>query len=356
MATVNLKALRETLTPEDIKSILATYDVEFTYENDLYIQFPTCCHNLHGGSPKLYYYKNTHLFRCYTECGDIFDIVELIIKMNKLRGKEISINEAIQSIGYESNEAPSYSNEEKHFIDTINQIHSKMWNDDITAVKKEIPHSVLNKYIYNENYLMPWIEEGISRDVLRQFEIKYDPLETAIVIPHKNIDGKLIGVRGRFMAQDAVAKYMPLKFNDEYMNHQLGLNLYGIYENKDAIRKNKMVIIFEAEKSVLKFGSCFGVDNNFSVATCGNKISNEQIQLLVELGVKQVVLAFDKDYSNDIEMRKVKQNYEKIGKRLSNYFTTSIILDYGILLGLKDSPIDRGKTVFEELYKYRYFM
>lgn len=192
--------------------------------------------------------------------------------------------------------------------------------------------------------------------MLREFEIKYDPVETAIVIPHRDINGKLIGVRGRFMAEDAIAKYMPLKFGEHYMAHSLSGNLYGIYQNQNIIRRQKTVVLFESEKSVLKFGSYFGADNNFSLATCGNKISNEQIKLLLSLGITHVVLAFDKDYHNEKDMAHIQENYEKIGKRLANYFSTSIIMDYGTLLDFKDSPIDKGKVVFEELYRYRYYM
>ena len=39
----------------------------------------TICHNHLGeGSRKLYYYDNTKLFQCYTDCGNSFDIFELI--------------------------------------------------------------------------------------------------------------------------------------------------------------------------------------------------------------------------------------------------------------------------------------
>ena len=68
------------------------------------------------------------------------------------------------------------------------------------------------------------------------------------------------------------------------------------------------------------------------------------------------MLAFDKDYHGASDMGKVQSNYEKIGKQLSNYFTTSIMLDFGSLLEYKDSPVDRGKAIFEELYRYRYFI
>ena len=138
--------------------------------------------------------------------------------------------------------------------------------------------------------------------------------------------------------------------------HSLKNNLYGLYENYDVIKKKQTVFIYESEKSVLLMDSYFGKENNNSVATCGNKISKEQIELLRELGVHEVILCYDKDYRTYEEMLVVQEKYIKIGETLSNYFRTSIIMDYGILLEYKDSPIDEGKEVFKELYKYRYYI
>ena len=51
-----------------------------------------------GHSHKLYYYDNTKLFRCYTECSSTFDIYDLIIKNKKNEGIEYSLYQAIQFI------------------------------------------------------------------------------------------------------------------------------------------------------------------------------------------------------------------------------------------------------------------
>ena len=58
---MNFKDLREQLTDETIKNILAQFNVEPVAEDSYSITFPTCCHNLENGSPKLIYYKNTKL-------------------------------------------------------------------------------------------------------------------------------------------------------------------------------------------------------------------------------------------------------------------------------------------------------
>lgn len=353
---MEIKDMRESLTPEQIKEILEKYGVNYVHENQLYIQYPTCCHNIEGGSHKLYYYKDSHIFKCYTECDSVFDIFELIQKMEELRDNECNLPQAIRIVGLDpSNNVEQNPDkvEEKEAIDYLNKINqTTIPRMSYTGLQNDI----LSNFTFNEKYLEPWIKEGISVEALQAFNIKYDVSNLIIVIPHRDKDGNVIGIRGRFMSEYSNVKYMPITWNGVTLSHPLRGNLYGLYENRAVIEKSKTVILFESEKSVLKFSSFFGHENNFSVATCGNKVSNEQIQILQDLGVKQVILAFDKDYDNSADQMKVQAHYNDIAKRLGVYFTTSVMFDYGNLLGLKDAPIDRGRAVFEELFKYRYYI
>lgn len=352
---LNLNDIKEQLTPTEIKAILFEYEVYPYAENEEYIIFPTCCHNLEGGSPKLYYYTNTHLFVCYTHCNTSFDIFELIIKMEKLRGNDITLMDAVRKCGIEGDfEIPEDRKEDIKSLEYLKRMKEIVVPQAMPL--KEIDSRALDQYVDNAKYLEPWINEGMSLEALRRFGIKYDMVNLAIVIPHKDKTGKIVGIRGRFMAEDAPNKYMPLTYQGMYMAHNLKDNLYGIYENMDVIKKKQTAFIYEGEKSVLLMDSYFGKDNNNSVATCGNKISNEQISLLKELGVHEVVLCYDKDYRTYNEMLSIQEKYMAIGQKLSNYFRTSIVMDYGLLLDYKDSPIDQGKEVFKELYKYRYYV
>lgn len=353
---MEIKDMRESLTPEQIKEILEKYGVNYVHENQLYIQYPTCCHNIEGGSHKLYYYKDSHIFKCYTECDAVFDIFELVQKMEELRDNECNLPQAIRIVGLDpSNNVEQNPDkvEEKEAIDYLNKINqTTIPRMSYTGLQNDI----LSNFTFNEKYLEPWIKEGISVEALQAFNIKYDVSNLIIIIPHRDKEGNVIGIRGRFMSEYSNVKYMPITWNGVTLSHPLRGNLYGLYENRAVIEKSKTVILFESEKSVLKFSSFFGHENNFSVATCGNKVSNEQIQILQDLGVKQVILAFDKDYDNSADQMKVQAHYNDIAKRLGVYFTTSVMFDYGNLLGLKDAPIDRGRAVFEELFKYRYYI
>ena len=93
---MDFRELREQMTDEMVKEVLLQFNVEPVTEDAASITFPTCCHNLEGGSPKLIYYKNSKLFHCYTECAASFDIFTLLQKMYKLRGQEITLRQAIE--------------------------------------------------------------------------------------------------------------------------------------------------------------------------------------------------------------------------------------------------------------------
>ena len=57
----------------------------------------TICHG--GQSHKLYYWNNTHLFRCFTECSpEIFDIYELVRKVNARQNSEWTLPHAINYV------------------------------------------------------------------------------------------------------------------------------------------------------------------------------------------------------------------------------------------------------------------
>lgn len=66
---INYSEIIEQLDINDIKNLLTQLDIPFE-ESETYLVMPTACHNedLEEASWKLYYYKDTHIFYCYTNC------------------------------------------------------------------------------------------------------------------------------------------------------------------------------------------------------------------------------------------------------------------------------------------------
>lgn len=337
MAYLDFRVLREQLTDEVLKSLLEQFNVEAVDETEDYIIFPTCCHNLEGGSPKLFYYKRNKMFHCYTECNETFDIFELLRKMYRLRGREITIYEAINICGLDTQGAFSTRVDQSQ-IDLLNDIRDmQKMNDTHIVTEEDLKFKTYDKEVlrnFNFDYigLMPWIEEGIGIEALQKFNIKYDKIHNAILIPNFDIYGNLIGIRARFFNPQDVAqgKYRPMYWHNQLYSHPTGRTFYGIYENHNNITDNHMAIIFEGEKSVLKYGTIYGCDNNISLATLGQNVTRDHIEFLRMMDVHTVILAYDSDYEcGDYKrLKEVEDKYKKKAAILSPYFNTYYLMDY----------------------------
>ena len=85
---IDLKIFLDKLTPTQVIQIMTALGVEeYDDSKEDYIIFPTICHNPleSEASMKLYYYKQNKKFHCYTECGDTFNIFELVKRVFEIR-------------------------------------------------------------------------------------------------------------------------------------------------------------------------------------------------------------------------------------------------------------------------------
>ena len=188
--------------------------------------------------------------------------------------------------------------------------------------------------------------------------ICYDPKNQGVVIPHYDINNRLIGIRERTLIQEQAekyGKYMPARIAGKMYNHPLSFNLYNLNHSKDNIARMKKAFVFEGEKSVLKYRSYFGEENDLAVAICGSSFINYQAWLLIQLGVEEIIIALDKQFKEpgDEEFQKLVKNLKNIHKKYGKYTKVSYMFDKTGLLGYKDSPIDKSKEIFLELFKNR---
>lgn len=74
--------IKNSLTIDEVFNLVAEFGGEPIMKGESLFTAKTICHNNFGeGSHKLYYYDNTKLFKCYTDCGTSFDIFELVAKI-----------------------------------------------------------------------------------------------------------------------------------------------------------------------------------------------------------------------------------------------------------------------------------
>lgn len=88
---------------------------------------------------------------------------------------------------------------------------------------------------------------------------------------------------------------------------------------------------------------------------CGSSLINYQVELLLSLGVKEIIIAFDKQFQdvNSEEGKKWIKKLRDMHKKYSPKCQISFMFDKTNILGYKDSPIDCGLEAFMKLFKER---
>lgn len=355
--------IKNSLTIEQVMDLVAELGGEPRMQpGGEYFTARTICHG--GDSHKLYYYNNTHLFRCYTYCSpEIFDIFELVRKVNSRQNQEWTLPHAVRYVAsYFGVSAESFdfdSIQEKlqdwQILSNYDRISSS--NDNQKQRVEMIFYSGDILKHLPQPHILPWEEEGITYEVMQSRGVCYDPAAHGIVIPHYDLDGDLIGIRERTLVkeEEKYGKYKPAILNGKMYNHPLGFALYNLNFSKENIKIIQKAIVFEGEKSCLKYASLFGIDNDISVAVCGSSLINYQVDLLLSLGVKEIIVAFDKQFKEigDDEWKKWTAKLKDIHKKYSPKCQISFMFDKTGELGYKDSPIDCGAETFMKLFQER---
>lgn len=343
------------LSPDDIIDIVTTILGAHTYkEFDDYIVFPTICHNEDSNNAKLklYYYKENRLFHCYTECGESFDIFGLFKRYYKLRKHIYDFYHDILFKIIDKDNFILQNNEYRY-----RPQREKFQKRKRTAVLTKYPKEIIE--IYPKHYPVEWTYENISDSTMERFNIRFSPLDNKIIIPHYDINGDLVGIRGRALDPFIIenyGKYAPVKIENKWYSHPLSLNLYGINLNQKAIQQSGKVILFEGEKSCLLYNEFVGSSNNNSVAVCGSNFNKLQLKLLLKhFALNEIIIAFDKEYETHPSPKSFKyfNKLFELGGKYKEYCNFSFIFDINNLLSEKDSPVDKGREVFEKLLKSR---
>lgn len=359
--------IRNKITPNNIFALLEEFGAEPRFDGDNIVA-RTICHN--GDSHKMYYYINSQMFHCYTNCGT-FDVFELVKKVKNINDFYSCVLFVVQKFKIDLisnnmnndfflNDNEVREEEKKYFIRLENlqeKIKRKTEAEQVTL--KEYDDTILSRFLYP--IIMPWEREGISREVINQAKIGYYPGGGQITIPHYDKDGRLVGIRGRQLGQEEAeifGKYRPLFINGQLYNHPLGFNLYNLNNSKENIRKMKKAFIFESEKSCLLYRTFFGTNNDLSTACCGSSISEFQIQLLLDCGADEICIALDRQFKEigDDEFKKLTKNILNLNRKFKNYVKLSFIFDKELITSYKSSPIDESPNKFLQLYKDRLFI
>lgn len=217
-----------------------------------------------------------------------------------------------------------------------------------TKKKKQImpeKHEILDKSIldgFERRRINKWIDEGIPQELMEKYGVMYDRRANRIVYPVYDNDGNLINIKGRTLYDNYKDLNIP-KYMNYYPVGDMDY-LQAFCFKKDIILEQKEIILFESLKSVMKLDS-FGQYNSVSSET--SELNMFQAKTIIQLHCN-VVIAYD----NDVTLEKLMEK-EPI-KMLCRFTNVHAVIDKKGLLGEikdKNAPVDKGKRVWDELYK-----
>lgn len=288
----------------------------------------TCCPFHDEKTPSFMVDPESHYYHCFG-CGESGDIITFVMKYEGLTYPEAVTKLAqIAGVGF--------------------SMLKKSNTVEILKSYKPCRHTPYNHVILPEetydNYsigrITSWEQEGISPEIISAYDIRLDTRAQRIVYPVRDINGQLINIKGRTLVEDFKSLRIP-----KYINYyKVGCMDYlqGLDKKKELIKASGEVIIFEGVKSCMKLDD-WCESPCVSSETAG--LTQEQIELILRLHCN-VVIAYDQD-------KTLQDIYESV-KWISRFTNLDIISDPQHLLGdvsNKNSPVDMGYDVWQELYK-----
>lgn len=348
---IDIQSLKSQLTDDRIIELMDSMGAPLMKADSNNLIFPSICH--HGADcqahkPRLYYYIESQSWFCFV-CHFSGDTISLVQHV-----KHLDFNQAVSyicSVLYlqvgqmEQNEQLDNWAELRRFLPNAEPESDKLLTYD---------KSILS--LFDHLYPQEWLDYGISADILDKFGIGWYARQACISIPVV-FNGQLVGVRGRYTREQDVAKgkYRPIcTLDGTVLKFPSSACLYGYDQNKAAIEKSRQVVLFESEKSVLKAPS-YNMYN--ALAVFGSNISRQHIQLLLELGVNDVVLCMDNDYKQvgDDEFKFFVVKMKKLAAKLKPYFSVSIVYNnqgYDMYkCNMMDVPYEQAMKLWESRVK-----
>jgi hypothetical protein len=249
-------------------------------------------------------------WRCWTNnCHQVYGTGLIgLVRATKKYSLEFACNYIMNICGDKLNEV--------NIDDTEWYIHNTLRNK-MKYDNRTYPDEVKTK-IASLNHDVPYFKDrGFTVETLNAFQAFHcvqnkHPLLGRACLPIFNLHDQLVGFGGRATNQMVTDKkwlYCPTGI-------KLGQNLFGINLAKNHIRQTHTAIIVEGPGDAMKVYQS-GIFN--CVSTFSNKITFDQIKILMSLGVTNILCLFDGDEAGD-------NGWKQVQNETNNLFNITRIL------------------------------
>ena len=256
-------------------------------------------------NPSLSVSREKQIYKCFV-CGEAGNVFNFLMKF-----ENISFLEAVKIIGNEIGisvflDTPKKEDKNKAFYD-IYDLANKFYQNNLLASeglearkyleKRSLDLKVIKEFqiglsLNKRDSLTKMLQKkGYDLDILNNSGLSSGDNDTyinRIIFPLTNINGIVNGFSGRIYHGEKINKYLNSK---ETPIFKKGENLFNYNRAKEAVRKDKFVILMEGFMAVIR---AYTIDVKNCLATMGTSLTSDQINLIKRL-TNVVYLCFDGD-------------------------------------------------------------
>lgn len=249
--------------------------------------------------------------------GDIFSFIA--------QEKNVSFREVLQTTKKILNLDDHWEPQKKHQL--FGGIYSRI-NKQSEYTPKIYDESVLDQYQKCGNML--WLQDGISLEAQRFYDVCFDVNENSIIFPWRDCYGSIMAIKSRHNGEppEGMSKYYyPIGGN-------ISASLFNYSQCYQHLYNND-VYIFESEKSCMKAWG-WGIKNTLAIGS--HSLSPAQCKLILQLQPKTIYLMLD----SDLPLEETKKNADLIKNYAKMRSVDIKFWDWRDNLGLgsKSSPVD----------------
>lgn len=155
------------------------------------------------------------------------------------------------------------------------------------------------KDVFGDQYEDPEMteESGCGLVIVKEQGRRYDRFRGRLMFPIRNPRGQVIGFGARTLNGDEHPKYLN---SPETAIYHKGLEIYGLYEAADTIRKNGRAIVCEGYMDVIQLSQAGFTE---AVAALGTSITSDHVRKLLKM-VSKVYFSFDGDSAGQHALRR----------------------------------------------------
>jgi DNA primase len=297
----------------NIEDILNDYGLKYRVTSAHNANF--CCPFHSDKNPSCGMHVKTGLWKCFG-CGATGNIVSFVAEMDNItlpQAEEKIKKKYVQKI-------PDIGS----LVTMVTNIMSAPHND--TGGQPTFPNWLLSKYPRDWTYMRA---RGIHDETSKFFDVVYDPSLGFVGFPCHDNEGKLVGITGR-NTQNTDPRYSPLL---RFKKSEFLFNFHRLDQTKP-------VICVEGEINCIAMHQ-HGYPN--TIAFFSANVSQKQINILKNSGIKELILFFDSDEPGD-------RGQKYIFKNMWPYMKISVVKEHDS--DPAEMTTDQVKYLVENREKY----